>query len=243
MTEPLGGLFEESQRLPGGGFTTLCELLKYQPPKNCPGEGRTPFARLDHLGQIAGCQHSVSPDGPAGPGGKAQEPASRQDKDLPRFPAPGCPHTDVLWLLAPTGTGKTEALLLWAGDADRLEYLFPIQPTANAMWRRICGDDRVGLAHGRASCVLHEESDDEPLDARLFGLVFAKPVIVSTLGQDILAHLHSRYWEERLTVARHTTPILDELHSYQPHTPGLVLQALSRESPRRLALGSPTWSI
>jgi CRISPR-associated endonuclease/helicase Cas3 len=34
---------------------------------------------------------------------------------------------DILWLRAPTGTGKTEALLLWAGDTERLLYLLPTQ--------------------------------------------------------------------------------------------------------------------
>jgi CRISPR-associated endonuclease/helicase Cas3 len=41
-------------------------------------------------------------------------------------------RADVLWLRAPTGTGKTEALLLWAGDTERLLYLLPTQATTNA---------------------------------------------------------------------------------------------------------------
>jgi CRISPR-associated endonuclease/helicase Cas3 len=152
-------------------------------------------------------------------------------------------RADVLWLRAPTGTGKTEALLLWAGDTERLLYLLPTQATTNAMWRRlrrIYGDDAVALAHGRASYVLREESDEDPLDARLFGSVFAKPVTVATLDQYLLAHLHGRHWEERRTLARRATLVLDEVHAYEPYTLGLLLEVLRREPPRRLALASAT---
>ena len=152
-------------------------------------------------------------------------------------------RADVLWLRAPTGTGKTEALLLWAGDTERLLYLLPTQATTNVMWRRlrcIYGDDAVALAHGRASYVLRREADEDPLDARLFGSVFARPVTVATLDQYLLAHLNGRHWEERRTLARRATVVLDEIHAYEPYTLGLLLEALERERPARLALASAT---
>jgi len=156
-------------------------------------------------------------------------------------------HAEVLWLRAPTGTGKTEALLLWAGDTERLLYLLPTQATTNAMWRRlreIYGDDAVALAHGRALYMLRRElrreSDEDPLDARLFGSVFARPVTVATLDQYLLAHLLGRHWEERRTLARRATVVLDEIHAYEPYTLGLLLEALEREPPARLALASAT---
>ncbi|MEM4382162.1 MAG: CRISPR-associated helicase Cas3', partial [Candidatus Caldarchaeum sp.] len=148
----------------------------------------------------------------------------------------------ILWLRAPTGTGKTEALLLWAGNTERLIYLLPTQATTNAMWQRlrcIYGDD-VGLAHGRAAYMLHQEADEDPLDARLFGSVFAKPVTVATLDQYLLAHLHGRHWEERRTLSRRATIVLDEIHTYEPYTLGLLLEALKQEPPARLALASAT---
>lgn len=150
---------------------------------------------------------------------------------------------DILWLRAPTGTGKTEALLLWAGDTERLIYLLPTQATVNAMWkrlRRIYGEDRVGLAHGRANYMLRKEMDEDPLEMRLFGSVFAKPVTVATLDQYLLAHLNGRHWEERRSLAQQATIILDEIHAYEPYTLGLLLEALERERPARLALASAT---
>ncbi len=154
---------------------------------------------------------------------------------------------DVLWLRAPTGTGKTEALLLWAGNTERLLYLLPTQATTNAMWRRlrkVYGEDAVALAHGRALYMLRRElrreSDEDPLDERLFGSVFARPVTVATLDQYLLAHLHGRHWEERRTLARRATVVLDEIHAYEPYTLGLLLEALEREPPARLAVASAT---
>ncbi len=150
---------------------------------------------------------------------------------------------DSLFLQAPTGTGKTEALLLWAGDTERLIYLLPTQATVNTMWKRlrkIYGDDRVALAHGRANYILRKESDEDPLDMRLFGSVFAKPVTVATLDQYLLAHLNGRHWEERRSLSRSATIILDEIHAYEPYTLGLLLEALRREKPARVALASAT---
>lgn len=152
---------------------------------------------------------------------------------------------EVLWLRAPTGTGKTEALLLWAGDAQRLIYLLPTQATVNAMRRRlqrIYGEQEVGLAHGRANYILRQQThmEEEPLDERLLGSVFAKPVSVATLDQYLLAHLNGRHWEERRALTKHSVLVLDEIHAYEPYTLGMLAEALSRESPRRLAFASAT---
>lgn len=148
-----------------------------------------------------------------------------------------------LWLRAPTGTGKTEALLLWAGDTGRLLYLLPTQATANAMWKRlkkIYGEKNVGLAHGRAGYILRKELDEDPLDVRLWASVFARPVVVGTLDQYLMAHLQGRHWEIRRSLARRATIVLDEIHSYDPYTLGLLQEALAQEPPARLALASAT---
>lgn len=152
-------------------------------------------------------------------------------------------NAPVLWLRAPTGTGKTEALLLWAGDTERILYLLPTQATTNAMWRRlrkIYGKKAVGLSHGRAAYILHREAEEGHLDLRLLGSVFAQPVTVATLDQYLLAHLNGQHWEERRVLARKATMILDEIHVYEPYTLGLLLEALERERPARLALASAT---
>ena len=150
---------------------------------------------------------------------------------------------DKIYLRAPTGVGKTEALLLWAGDAERILYLLPTQATVNAMWhrlKRVYGENTVGIAHGKATYVLRKENEEDPLNQRLFASVFAKPVVVATLDQYLMGYLHGRHWEERTTLSQRSAIILDEIHSYEPYTLGLLERALKKNPPVKLALASAT---
>ena len=149
-----------------------------------------------------------------------------------------------LALRAPTGSGKTEALLLWAGEAERIIYLLPTQATTNAMYERlkeIFGAGKVGLAHGHASYILHQENETDFLWEKLSSLVFAKPVTVATLDQFLMACLHGRHWEERLTLAASANLIFDEIHLYEPYTLGLLKEALNNFSSRQWAFASATF--
>jgi CRISPR-associated endonuclease/helicase Cas3 len=148
-----------------------------------------------------------------------------------------------LYLQAPTGAGKTEAMLLFAGDSERILYLLPTQATANAMHTRLAaiyGRDAVGIAHGHALLELSRDGEEPPLDVRLFNTVFAKPVTVATLDQYLLTHLHGRHWEIRRTLSRYATVLMDEIHAYEPYTLGLLHAALEADPPQRLAIASAT---
>lgn len=240
LESPLTGVLHDAGMVFAGGMkSSLLGLLQAQPVDE--------FARVkavlhlaDWLASARGSEISVFflSDGASRVAARVSSLALREFQRRA-----GGSRSDVLWLRAPTGTGKTEALLLWAGDAERLLYLLPTQATVNAMWRRlrkVYGDEQVGLAHGRANYMLRQELDQDSLDARLFGSAFARPVTVATLDQFILAHLHGRHWEERRTLARRATLVLDEVHAYEPYTLGLLLAALERERPARLALASAT---
>ena len=154
-------------------------------------------------------------------------------------------------LRAPTGSGKTEALLLWASDARRILYLLPTQATCNAMWKRlikIYGFESVGISHGRAKYVLYKQwqkdthTDEEPpLDYRLFATVFAKPVVVATLDQFLMAFMNGKHWEEKQTLVNEAAVIIDEVHAYEPYTLGLLKEALRLENYKKLALASATF--
>lgn len=84
-------------------------------------------------------------------------------------------------LTAPTGSGKTEAALLWAanqvansGNTPRLFYTLPYQASMNAMKTRLDGafgksengQDLVGLQHGRSSLAYYRRMMDEAEDRK-----------------------------------------------------------------------------
>jgi len=89
-------------------------------------------------------------------------------------------------LMAPTGSGKTEAALLWAvsqaqpdRSVPRLYYTLPFQASMNAMHKRLNDDDtenglkapfpdQVGLEHGRSTLAYYRrflEDDYSPKEA------------------------------------------------------------------------------
>lgn len=159
---------------------------------------------------------------------------------------------DDILLRAPTGTGKTEALLLWSKN-NRVIYLLPTQATSNAMWnrlRRMFGDYAVGITHGRAQLIIRREdilkdnaeSENQSWHSKvLFSSVFMRPITVATLDQYLLAALHGRHWENKIFYTSNSDMIIDEVHAYDPYALGLLISTIKLFPPKRLALASATF--
>ena len=88
--------------------------------------------------------------------------------------------------------------------------------------------------------MLHMESEEDILEERLFGSVFAKPITVATLDQYLISHLNGRHWEERRCLTKQSKIVLDEIHAYEPYTLGLLLKALETDPPAYFAIASAT---
>jgi CRISPR-associated endonuclease/helicase Cas3 len=143
-------------------------------------------------------------------------------------------------LMAPTGSGKTEAALSWAlGDGRnppaRIFYALPYQSSMNAMYDRLrhtFGDDVVGLQHGRATQALYarfREGDEWSATAarraqweKNLNLLHARPLKVLSPYQLLKALFQLRGFEAMLTDYAHAAFIFDEIHAYEPERLALI---------------------
>jgi CRISPR-associated endonuclease/helicase Cas3 len=140
--------------------------------------------------------------------------------------------------VAPTGSGKTEAALFWAlnnisemQDA-KLIYLLPTMVTANSIFYRLeeyFGKGNVGLSHSTAT-FLRENEEDSDGRTVLFDKSFIKPATVATVDQLLTAGFNSGKWTLIEANAANSVVIIDEIHSYEPWTLGLIIESLKHFS-------------
>jgi len=138
--------------------------------------------------------------------------------------------------IAPTGSGKTEASLLWAlhnikqMGGGKLVYLLPTMVTANSIYHRLVeffGEGKVGLTHSTASLLFAEEEEDRTLVRHaLFDRTFMSPVTVATVDQLLYAGFNTGKWPVIESNAMNAAIIIDEIHAYDPWTLGLIIEAI-----------------
>lgn len=152
-----------------------------------------------------------------------------------------------LILVAPTGSGKTEAALLWAWAQQqelgpcRITYGLPYQASLNAMRERLAEDlnTEVAILHGRALQVLFQSAltgkrEGETLadltrearrvndHARLHGPAIA----VVTPYQLLRAAYRLPGYETVIASVAGSALILDEIHAYEARRLGMFMALL-----------------
>jgi CRISPR-associated endonuclease/helicase Cas3 len=157
-------------------------------------------------------------------------------------------------LTAPTGSGKTEAALLWAArqmmegtQSPRLLYTLPYQASMNAMRIRLnetfgkdpdSGHALVGLQHGRALLAYYRMllDEDENFSSRAAAQQarWAKnlaelnypPVRVFSPYQMLKGMYRLKGYEALLSDYHHALFIFDEIHAYEVQRLALILKTI-----------------
>ena len=155
--------------------------------------------------------------------------------------------TGQLMLSAPTGSGKTEAALLWSDKnqcetkGNRVFYVLPYTASINAMYNRLRGlvsEDKIGMLHGKANYFVYKaladneytykEAAAEVREQQNLTKKICRPYKVLTPFQLLKAFFGIRGFEMQMAEMSQGLFIFDEIHAYDPHTTALILTMIKK---------------
>ena len=155
--------------------------------------------------------------------------------------------TGQMILSAPTGSGKTEAALLWSDHnqsetlGNRVFYVLPYTASINAMYDRLkalVSDEKIGMLHGKANYFVYKaladneytyhETAAEVREQQNLTRKICRPYKVLTPFQLLKAFFGIRGFEMQIAEMSQGLFIFDEIHAYDPHTTALILTMIKK---------------
>lgn len=140
--------------------------------------------------------------------------------------------TGSMLAIAPTGSGKTEAALLWASqkdEFDKIVYLLPTRITSNAIFQRLkdyFGRENCAVVH--SSAYLYQKNIDDTFEKKhyLKEKTFFKNINACTIDQVLTQGFNLGFWEIKTFHLFNAKIIIDEIHLYEPYTLGLIISTI-----------------
>lgn len=140
-------------------------------------------------------------------------------------------------IIAPTGSGKTEAALYWL-NGEKGFYTLPLKVSSNAIYKRIREEysfKDVALLHSKSLQKYIEESvdeqrkDDEEKSAKEKfekTKMFSAPLTISTVDQLFLFVYKALGTEIMAATLKYSKVIIDEIQSYEPRIVAALIYGL-----------------
>lgn len=135
-----------------------------------------------------------------------------------------------LAFVAATGSGKTEAALLWGAD-QKLFYTLPVRTAINAMYERIkrkLGYDEAALLHSDALSVYmdNDEDTENAFHSYTAARQLSAPLTVCTVDQLFSFIFLGPGFELKLATLMNALVVIDEIQSYSPDVIAALIHGL-----------------
>lgn len=131
-------------------------------------------------------------------------------------------------ITASTGSGKTEAALLWMAH-DKGFFTLPLRVSLNAMYDRLKEKielQHVGLLHSGSFEYLLEHDYSEGERTYVHSQQLAQKLTLTTIDQILKFPFLYKGFEKEYATLAYSKVVIDEIQAYDPHIAAMLIKAL-----------------